>query len=183
MIDGAEVLAQQLEELERRLRMLEGGARVGLGGLRSAWGTAAGDHVPGAYNSGPGSSTWLADDGSSGTGYPALTIPECPSRYMIFWSVRPINIGNSASWRSNQGEITVAINGVDIPTLPNARRGFANLNLQSADTTMSMIVARRELPSTKTFQMRASLQDTVPAAPNQPRLTDIYMGVLPLAVA
>ena len=184
-MDALERLIARQDELDVRLRTLEGGQRVGLGKLRSAWGTAAADPtVFGAYESGPVGSTWSDDQGGSGTGYPSITITNCPTRYMIFWSVRPINLATNAvsPHRSRAVEITVAIDGIDVPSLPNARRLYQNLNAGTTDVSLAMIVARSEPPGTHTFQMRA-LWDTNPGGTIIPRLTDIYLGVLPLSVA
>ena len=90
-------LIDRLASMDQRLRMLEGGARAGLSLLRSAWGTAAANPtVFAAYESGPTGSTWADHRGNTGTGYPSLTIVDCPARYLIFWSVRPINIATNA---------------------------------------------------------------------------------------
>ena len=179
-------LVDRLASVDQRLRMLEGGARVGLSGIRSAWGTAAADPtVFGAYESGPTGSTWTDDAGGTGTGYPSLTLVDCPARYMILWSVRPINVAVNtvSSYRCSAMTLTVAVGGVDVPVLPNARRLFQNLNTGTVDQSMAMIVVRRDAPGTKTFQMRALWNDSYPAGTILPRLTDIYLGVLPLSVA
>lgn len=184
MNDPMAELVDRLAAMDARVRLLEGGTRTGLGSIRSAWGTAAADPtVFAAFESGPVGSTWLDDKGATGTGYPVVTIVNCPTRYMILWAARPTGLANAATYRSIGVQITVAVDGVDIPSLPNARRLVANSNVLPVDAAQSAIVVRSQTPGTHTFQMRALWDDTVPAAPNQPRLTDLYLGVLPLSVA
>lgn len=177
-------LIDQLASVDQRLRMLEGGSRTGLSGLRSAWMTQFAEHtVFDAWDSGPVAALWADDLGNTGTGYPTLTVANCPTRYLIMYSVRVQTFARGLPFRSEALQMTVSINGNDTPSLPNAYATFANQNANLVAATISKIAARDEPPGTKTFQLRTWCFDNVPAGVARPTLADIYLGVLPLAVA
>jgi hypothetical protein len=168
-------------EIDRRLRTLEATARVGLSGLRSVWQTAGASPTTfGAWETGTASNTWTDDTGATGTGYPTLTLT-LGSRYMIFWSARPIGLANAATYRSLSVQLTVGIDGVFNPPLPSPRRLFANSNALPVDLPIAAIVARSITPGQHTFQVAAQWTNDVPAAGNQPTLTDTFLGILPLS--
>lgn len=186
MNDPMMAMADQFADLDRRLRTIEGGQRVGLGGLRSAWATNMQEHtVFGAWNSGPVAATWADDRDNTGTGYPAITIENCPSRYMILWSLTFNSVATNVTlpFRTSNAQIGVSINANDTPPLPNATRLFSNSNPGSTDVAMSMIVARQDVPGDKVFQFRTWCFDDFPAGSIPPTLQGIYLGVLPLSVA
>lgn len=168
-------------ELDRRLRTLEAAPRVGLAGLRSVWQTAGvSPAVFGTYEAGVAGNTWRDDTGATGTGYPTITLTT-GRRYMIFWSARPISIANAAAYRSMAVELSVQVDGVNVPPLPNARRQFTNLNASTVDVPLSAIVTREITPGQHTFRMVASWTNDQPAAAILPTLTDTFLGILPLS--
>jgi hypothetical protein len=159
-------MVTRLASLDERLRLLEGGQRVGLSGPRAAWGvTVANTTVLNAYDPGPAAATWEDDLGNTGTGYPSITVENCPSRYMLFWSARTSNLINAAGYRCNAAIITIAIDGVDVPALPNVKREFYQFTPTSTEPPLSAITVRKDPPGT------------------MPNLRDISIGILPLSVA
>ena len=168
-------------EIDRRLRTLEATARVGLSGLRSVWQTAGASPTTfGALELGTASNTWRDDTGATGTGYPTITLT-LGSRYMIFWSARPIGVANAAGYRSKSVLLSVGIDGEFNPPLPSPRRQFANSGVLPVDAPIAAIVARSITPGQHTFQVGATWGDDVPAAPGLPTLTDTFLGILPLS--
>ena len=170
-----------MAELERRVRVLEAAPRVGLAGLRSVWQTAGvSPTVFGAFEAGVAGNTWTDDTGTSGAGYPTITLVT-GRRYMIFWSARPIGMAASAAYRSASVQISVRIDGVDAPPQPRALRQFANGNAAPVDVALSTIVAREITPGQHTFTVVARWANDQPAALGLPTLTDTFLGILPLS--
>jgi hypothetical protein len=168
-------------EIERRLRVLETAPRVGLSGLRSAWQTAAASPSSfGAFEAGPVAATWTDDQGNTGTGYPTLTVTT-GTRYLLLWSARPSGLATAAAYRSASVEISVQIDGVSVPALPNALRTVQQLAATEFNAPASAIVARTAVPGAHTFGLVARWANSQPAGLTLPTLTEVHLAVLPIS--
>lgn len=182
-----DAMAATIADLNRRLQILEATSRVGLSGVRTAWQTAtAATTVLDAYESGPAGAAWQDDQGNTGTGYPVLTITNMPARAWLLWECRPANIGftPAATYRSVQAQPVLAINGAAITSAPSNRRGYSNFgDGQSRAPVMGSAIRTFTAGASYTFQMQVKWDDTVPANPTMPTLTDAQIIVLPLSAA
>ena len=148
-----------IADLNRRLQILEATSRTGLSGVRTAWGTAAASPtVFGADELGPASATWTADDASTGTGYPKITITNMPARAMLLWSARPTSVADAAAYRSNGVIIYIAINGIGGGlAFPSTARATGNTNTNPVDVAMMGSAVKKFVAGqTYTFQLCAN---------------------------
>lgn len=183
-------LGMMFNDLERRIRVLENTGRNGIGSAISARATAAAaPTVFGAYEFGSAGNTWTDDAAPvprTGSGYPKVTIT-ATSRMLILWGARPISLASSPTFRSNTVDIAVRYTLV-------STGGFTDSNLlrrvgqsNTGPTDMPVFAAKVQPGFATgydyTFQLEANWTDTVPAAANQPVLTDSYLIVIPLSAA
>jgi hypothetical protein len=179
-----EALIARLNDLDARLRTVEGGQRVGLADVRSAWMTAAATQtVFGTSDTtGPAAATWEDDQGSTGTGWPQLDVTS-GRRVRIEWWGRPIGLATAAAYRSLSCTIGVRLNGaVFSPLFPNANRQIANGNPLPVDVAVGGAATRIVPPGTNNYRLSVVFGNDQPAAPNLPTLTDVLLLVTPLSV-
>ena len=92
-----------IADLDRRLRVMESTARVGLNRVRYAWSTHASGAAPSstmdAYEGGPAGSTWADDEGATGTGYPTVTLT-LGSKALFLCQAIPRDIANDAAYKA-----------------------------------------------------------------------------------
>ena len=113
-MDPMQQIAEQMAAMDARIRLLEGGQRVGLAQTRSAWMTSAGPHAI-QHGSpdfvGPGAATWQDDLGGTGTGWPKLTITT-GTKVLVSWSATAAGFATSASFKSGAVGLFVHVNNV-----------------------------------------------------------------------
>ena len=177
--------ARVLADIERRLRTLETAPRVGLHRLRYAYATAAVDPaVYGAWESGAAGSTWRDDRGTNGAGYGQVTV-ETNTKALLFFGCRVMELGADAgvTWKSSFAIVGVNQDGVApsstfAPTLqrlvynPLAGAGFQNISYVAIRTGLT--------PGQHVFAAQAFWQLDFAGAPTAPRMTDTFLGVLPI---
>jgi hypothetical protein len=177
--------ARVLADIERRLRTLETAPRVGLHRLRYAYATAAVDPtVYGAWESGAAGSTWRDDRGVDGTGYAQVTV-ETNTKALVFFGCRVIELGANAgvTWKTSVAVVGVNQDGVvpsstAAPTLqrvafnPLAGAPFQNISYTAIRTGLT--------PGQHVFTAQAFWQLDFAGAPTAPRMTDTFLGVLPI---
>jgi hypothetical protein len=183
--DDVTRLVRRLDDLDGRLRAIEGGQRIGLASIRNVWGTAAVDATTFAPSTdqGPVGSTWEDDEGNTGTGYPEIDV-ESGTRVLIEWNARPIGLATSASYRSVSVTVGLLLNGAVLsPAIPTAARQIANGNAAPVDVSIGASLIRTVPAGVNTYKIVATWGNDQPAAPNKPRLTDIQLMVTPLGFA
>lgn len=177
--DGAQTYVNR--DVERRLRALEGAARNGLGRMRYAWATAAADPSAfDAWETGTAGNTWSASDGSSGTGYPQVTCA-INTRALVVFGCRITGLANVAACRTWQCEVGV---GTDIsnPTVAplSQKRGQSNQAAQLIDFNVSHFFVPQQLTVGSHLFRAWAFWTTATAGVVLPRMTDTFIGVLPL---
>lgn len=178
-----DTFAANLADMDRRLRIMEATARTGLGGVRTAWATAAANPTSyGVLETGPVAATWEDDRGVTGTGYPTLTMT-MPARALIVWMARPIGLASAATYRS--AAVTVRISFTPtVATYPTIARAVANGNALPVDVAVVGGAIKTFTAGTSyTLTMAATWNNDFPAAANLPTLTDAQFFVLPLAAS
>lgn len=184
-INTPDTLGTMLQDLDRRIRVLENTNRTGLGRMRAAWLTAAADATTfGSFESGPVGATYsyIKDDltTGTGTGYPALTVTT-GAFVQITWACRPLSVSAGGSFRSASAQFDVLVDGLSL-NLPRPLRQYANGNNNPVDGPLSCQIVRTLTPGTHTFQLVVNWSNDFPAA-TAPRLTDGFLSVLPLSAA
>ncbi len=172
-------------EIERRLRTLETAPRVGLHRLRYAYATAAVDPaVYGAWESGAAGSTWRDDTGAAGTGYAQVTV-ETSAKALLFFGCRIINLGADAgvTWKTSSALIGVNQDGT-VPSAtfaPTLQRLVFNPLAASPFENVTYVAIRTGLtPGQHVFTAQANWTLAFAGAPTAPRMTDTFLGVLPI---
>ena len=177
-----DTLMTEIQSLRSRLRVLETTMRVGLNRIVSSHQTAAVDpSAYGVYESGAVGNTWTSSDGTSGTGYPLVTVPETGTRILFIATVRPTGICSLATYRTNALTTGVGIDGAT-PAFPTYRQIADNGTApHDAPITWSNVVTLT--PGAHTFRLWASFNDNNPLGANLPRYTDASLIILPLTAS
>jgi hypothetical protein len=173
-----------MADFDRRLRTLETAQRVGLNRIKFSYATAATDPtVYGAWEPGASGTTWADSVGAVGNGYGEVTL-ETNNRVLVFFGARVINLGSNAgaTFRASTGLAGFGIDGVlpDALPAPTGQRTVFNGNTATVDLHVLYVVPRTVGPGTHTFKAWARWTDAHPAAPVPPRMTDTFLGVLPI---
>lgn len=182
-----ESLPTLLRDIDRRLRNLESTARVGLSETRfvrqfnSAYATTFS-----AWETGPGITDYVDDQGATGAGYGTLTLT-LPSRALIFLgaTINGIGLNVAVPWRSAFCQVGVGIDGANptvwTPTYPIMYRRLFTGAPEETEFPFSFFVTRRDfVPGTHTLKIWAYWDDTNPASPDLPRMVDAFLLVIPL---
>lgn len=172
-------LGATVADIVRRVTRLEASQRVGLSGARFSQQTAAVSPTTfGAYEAGVAGNTWLDDRGATGTGYPFISIDNMPAKALVMWGARPTDLANSASFRSRNAYFGVRMVGVDAFVVRNVDQ--VNVAPHAVPVLGAQVFVG--FPRvTYTFQLVALWENTIPAAVNQPKLTDGFLMVIPLS--
>jgi hypothetical protein len=173
-----------MADFDRRLRTLETTQRVGLNRIKFSYATAATDPtVFAAWEPGATGTTWADSTGAVGNGYGEVTL-ETNNRVLVFFGARVINVANDAgvTFRTLGCRVGFGIDGVlpDALPAPTGQRTANNLASAVVDMHPLYVVPRTVGPGVHTFKAWAFWQDTFPAAPVLPRMTDTFLGVLPI---
>lgn len=172
-------------EIERRLRTLETAPRVGLHRLRYAYATAAVDPtVFGSWESGAAGSTWRDDTGTNGAGYSQVTV-ETNTKALVFFGCRIINVGfdSGTTWKTANAFVGVNQDGT-VPSstsAPTLQRAVYNPLAAAPYQNIAYTAIRTNLaPGVHVFTAQALWSIDAPGAPTAPRMTDTFLGVLPI---
>lgn len=180
-------LGTQLDELERRLRALEVTSRVGINRLRYAYGTAAVDPTNYAtWETGAAGCTWIDDAGTTGNGYARCTA-FTNTKALVFFGCRLQSVGEDAgvTWKTSTGQVGVLQDGNTPGTAgnpaPTLARQFYSGSPDLAYQNISYVAIRTALtPGDHIWDAAAFWAADHPGAPTAPRMTDVYLFVLPL---
>lgn len=175
-------MAATLADLNRRLQILEATSRVGLNRVRLASGV--GSAAPTSFGAtvweyGSAGNTWVDDLGATGAGYPQITL-NC-HKVLVAFGARPYGLGSAAgTFRS-----TSCNSGVHFDGGANAILQGQAIN-QTAVYVVSPIFKAQvfTVPAgSHTFTLGAQWDDTSPASPIQPLLSDPFIMAIPLDAA
>jgi hypothetical protein len=179
-------MAATIADMQRRLQILEATSRVGLNRVRFAWSTHAVNVAEvstiGAWETGPATATWTDDRGTTGTGYPSLTLTT-GTKVLIIGAARYFDMSEDLGTAASVS-FGVGIDGstpLTWPTLfprmmtsggkgPNADNVFSRLNLAVGRSGIT--------PGSHTFSVQAFWN--AGAGATQPDLSDIFLAIVPL---
>ncbi len=173
-----------MADLQRRVLALETAQRVGINRVVTSWGTASVSPTTfGADEYGAAGTTWGSSDGTSGTGYPTVSI-RLTAAALIIMNGRASQLAEDAGvfFRSNSVTFGVSVDGAALSAggYPDLRRQVANINPFQLSMPFTIAVMKSFAAGVHTFQVGASWSNTYPAAPVQPLLSDVTLTVIPI---
>ena len=182
-----ERLEKLLADMNRRLQILEATSRVGLNRVRFAWSTGDADVTSfGAYQTGPAGASWQASDGSTGVGYPAVTL-ELNTKVLVFMQHTTQKVANDPTFRCFSWSSGVRKTPPGTPTGswpsgdPLMAVPMTHGPTSEGNPTTQLLVGRADLtPGTYTIQMSILFTDSNPAALNQPKIVEPFLMVIPI---
>lgn len=177
-----DTLGSQLDDIQRRLRALEAGQRVGLNRIRLAWSTVdAAPTVYGAYQFGPAAAQWADDRGNTGTGYPRVVL-QAGTRALMFAQAYCTNLALDATFRSSQFTLSIGASGQSAAADPVVYRFQSHGPTTEGNQPLFLMGARSDMTplQASTFAVACLLENRVPAAPNLPVPSSIVLAIVPI---
>lgn len=176
-------LSAELAEMKREIRELKATALVGLNRNKVSWSTLDADEtVADAFTDGTATArTWLASDGTSGTGYPKATITGIGIRCAVLVSGALWNMGDDATFRSTIGVVGVGVNGAN-PVPTSTLRGGEWFQFCVTEVDISVTFVGQHVTTTETTDFRIMSKFTThnPGALRLPQLNTPVLTILPL---
>ena len=176
-------LASIVNDLERRIRILELTARVGLNRIRFAWLTSAADTaVFNAWDNGPAGAAW-ADDATpanTGTGYPQVTLIT-GTKVLVMAQGNVTQLANDPTFRSFQADLGISVDGATPNNNPDWYRYQTHGPTTEGTNPLTVISGINTLtPGQHTFRFQSFFVDNVPAAANKPRMNNCTLIIIPI---
>lgn len=172
-----------MADLQRRVLALETVQRVGINRVVTSYGTASVSPTTfGADEYGAVGTTWGSSTGSSGTGYPTVSIV-LTAAALILVNGRVSELAEDAVYfRARSLVVGVNVDGGTLGTGadPDIRRQITNRNPGAISFPFSIAVMKSFTPGTHVFRVGAQWEDFAPAAPIQPLLSDVTLTVIPI---
>jgi hypothetical protein len=184
-VSQPDTLARTIADLTRRVQILEATQRVGLSRVRFAWSTHTGTPritAADVWENGPAGTTWEADDGTTGTGYPEVTL-QFGRKALFFARVQGLDYSNDAAYKVGRLTFGVGIDGTDPTVWPTTQRMYSSQSrgpVTEGNVPNALIAGRNDIaPGVHTIKWWARWVTQAGGA-TMPYASDIFLAVIPI---
>lgn len=174
-------IASTLANMQRQIDALSAAQRVGLNRIQVAYSVIEQhETVLGSWSDGVASGrTWEALNGSTGTGYPLVTITGIGTRCVILASGLVQGLANSVGFQSAFGAFGISINGAT-PSPPGVGTQLFNNLTPDMSLTPAYSGVFTTIAATTTFRLEVNFTSAHPAAAVPPDYWFSTLVVIPL---